>query len=148
MTSMRKRHAKSESNLVGRAEAIAKSDRQSSRPGMGRKNQSTATSPEDILADSQLYKEERPFYKRKRFHFIIGVSVGVLAALGGLSTTPTAQTHLSDLQTYLALQLADIDLTGMMPATEVVDELFGNVTNFFKPAPSSDVPFMPATAVK
>lgn len=105
--------------------------------------------PEDILADSQLYKlEDRPFWKRKRFHFIVGVSVGILAAVGGISRTPVAQNHLNELQTYLALQLADIDIAGMFPATDVMDDLLGNVTNYFKPAPSSDVPFMPAAAVK
>lgn len=112
-------------------------------------NSDKSEQPEDILADSQLYKlEDRPFWKRKRFHFIIGVSVGVLAALGGISRTPVAQSHLNELQTYLALQLADIDIAGMLPATEMVDDLLGNVTNYFKPAPSSDVPFMPAAAVK
>ncbi|KAG2223839.1 hypothetical protein INT45_012712 [Circinella minor] len=102
--------------------------------------------PEDILADSGLYKlDDRPFWKRKRFHFIIGVSVGALAAIGAASTTPTAQNHFNELQTYLALQLADIDFGG---ATDVVDELFGNVTGFFKPSPSSDIPFMPALSLK
>ena len=105
--------------------------------------------PEDILASSRLYEsDDRPFWKRKRFHFLIGASVGAMAAIGAASTTPTAQNHFNELQTYLALQLADIDLTGMMSATDVVDDLFGNVTNFFKPTPSSDVPFMPALSIR
>ncbi|KAI9263288.1 Lecithin:cholesterol acyltransferase-domain-containing protein [Phascolomyces articulosus] len=107
---------------------------------------SFSETPEDILADSGLYKtDDRPFWKRKRFHFIVGVSVGALAAIGAASTTPTAQNHFNELQTYLALQLADIDFGG---ATDVVDELFGNVTGFFKPSPSSDIPFMPALSLK
>ncbi|KAI8148004.1 Lecithin:cholesterol acyltransferase-domain-containing protein [Fennellomyces sp. T-0311] len=117
--------------------------------GTGMRKEAQAETPEDILASSRLYEsDDRPFWKRKRFHFLIGASVGALAAIGAASTTPTAQNHFNELQTYLALQLADIDLAGMMSATDVVDELFGNVTNFFKPSPSSDVPFMPAISIK
>lgn len=111
-----------------------------------RRHESSSELPEDILADSQLYKmDTRPFWKRKRFHFIVGVSVGALAMLGAASTTPTAQTHFNELQTYLALQLADLDLGG---ATDIVDELFGNVTTYLKPSPTSDIPFMPALSLK
>lgn len=111
-----------------------------------RRHKSSEELPEDILADSQLYKTDaRPFWKRKRFHFIVGVSVGALAMLGAASTTPTAQTHFNELQTYLALQLADLDLGG---ATDIVDELFGNVTTYLKPSPTSDIPFMPALSLK
>ena len=114
--------------------------------GKALRQEDVSETPEDILADSGLYKiDDRPFWKRKRFHFIVGVSVGALAAIGAASTTPTAQNHFSELQTYLALQLADIDFGG---ATDVVDELFGNVTGFFKPSPSSDIPFMPALSLK
>lgn len=100
--------------------------------------------PEDILADSLMFqqKEAPPVWKRKRFHFIIGLSVGLVAAYGA-STTPTAQTHLNELQTYLALQIAE-----MIPVTDMVDEIFGNLTNFFTPVPSSDQSFMPALAYK
>ncbi|CEP09805.1 hypothetical protein [Parasitella parasitica] len=100
--------------------------------------------PEDILADSILFQLEKPpIWKRKRFHFIIGLSVGLIAAYGA-STTPVAQTHLNDLQSYLSLQLYEMDWERIMPVTDIVDELFGNVTNFFTPTPSSDQPFMPA----
>lgn len=100
--------------------------------------------PEDILADSIIFQAEKPpIWKRKRFHFIIGLSVGLIAAYGA-STTPVAQTHLNDLQSYLTLQLSEMDWDKIMPVTDMVDELFGNVTNFFTPTPSSDQPFMPA----
>jgi len=100
--------------------------------------------PEDILADSIIFQAEKPpIWKRKRFHFIIGLSVGLIAAYGA-STTPVAQTHLNDLQSYLSLQLSEMDWDKIMPVTDMVDELFGNVTNFFTPTPSSDQPFMPA----
>ncbi|GAA5803772.1 hypothetical protein HPULCUR_009256 [Helicostylum pulchrum] len=104
----------------------------------------TKEQPEDILADSMIFqqKEAPPVWKRKRFHFIIGLSVGLLAAYGA-STTPTAQTHLNELQSYLALQIAD-----MIPVTDIVDEIFGNLTNFFTPVPSSDQSFMPAIKYK
>lgn len=99
--------------------------------------------PEDILADSLMFQTTTPpVWKRKRFHFIIGLSVGLLAAYGA-STTPTAQTHLNELQTYLTLQIAD-----MIPVTDLVDEIFGNFTNFFTPIPSSDQSFMPALVHK
>ncbi|KAI8391431.1 Lecithin:cholesterol acyltransferase-domain-containing protein [Radiomyces spectabilis] len=104
--------------------------------------------PEDIMADCIIFRQDHPpFWKRKRFHFIIGLTVGLLATYGA-STTPTAQIHLNDLQAYLALQLADLDIASIIPATDIVDELFGNVTNFFTPAPSTDTPFMPALAAK
>jgi phospholipid:diacylglycerol acyltransferase len=104
--------------------------------------------PEDILADSiNLFKQSPlPVWKRKRFHFIIGLSVGLLAAAYGASTTPTAQTHLNGLQLFLQ----DMDLTKMIPALEV-DEIFGNFANYFTtPAgqPSSDQTFMPALTLK
>ncbi|KAF7722336.1 hypothetical protein EC973_003426 [Apophysomyces ossiformis] len=103
--------------------------------------------PEDIMADCLLFKEDVPFWKRKRFHFIIGLSIGLLIAFGA-SRTPVAQTHLNDLQTYLALQLADIDIGRMMPATDIVDELFGNVTSYFTTSPSNEIPFMPALSAR
>ncbi|KAG2199795.1 hypothetical protein INT46_003557 [Mucor plumbeus] len=100
--------------------------------------------PEDILADSMIFQVKKsPVWKRKRFHFIVGLSVGLIAAYGA-STTPVAQTHLNDLQSYLSLQLSEMDWEKIMPVTDMVDELFGNVTNFFTPTPSSDQPFMPA----
>jgi phospholipid:diacylglycerol acyltransferase len=104
--------------------------------------------PEDILADSIIFRQEKsPVWKRKRFHFIIGLSVGLLAAYGA-STTPVAQTHINELQSYLALQIADMDLAKMIPVTDLVDEIFGNVTSFFTPVPSSDQAFMPALTYK
>lgn len=107
-------------------------------------NKSSQEQPEDILADSIIFQAEKPpIWKRKRFHFIIGLSVGLIAAYGA-STTPVAQTHLNDLQSYLSLQLAEMDWDSIIPVTDMVDELFGNVTNFFTPTPSSDQPFMPA----
>lgn len=105
--------------------------------------------PEDILADSIIFKQERPpIWKRKRFHFIIGLSVGLLATYGA-TTTPVAQTHLNDLQSYLAFQLAEMDLVAkMLPVTDIVDDIFGNFTNFFTPIPSTDQAFMPALTYK
>jgi phospholipid:diacylglycerol acyltransferase len=100
--------------------------------------------PEDILGDSSIFQLPRPpFWKRKRFHFIVGVTVGLLATYGA-STTPTA----NDLQSYLALQLAEMDLSSrMLPAGVVMDDLFGNFTSFFNPTNSTvntEETFMPA----
>lgn len=104
--------------------------------------------PEDILADSAIFHQEKPpVWKRKRFHFIIGLSVGLLAAYGA-STTPAAQTHINELQSYLALQIAEMDLPKMIPVTDIVDEIFSDVTNFLTPVPSSDQAFMPALVLK
>ncbi|KAI7867181.1 Lecithin:cholesterol acyltransferase-domain-containing protein [Spinellus fusiger] len=105
---------------------------------------------EDIMADVPLLFKSKPvpFWKRKRFHFIVGVTVGLMGALYGASTTPMAQTHLNDFQAFLALQLAEMDISSMLPATEAVDDILGNFTSFIKPAPTSDIPFMPALAFK
>jgi phospholipid:diacylglycerol acyltransferase len=108
--------------------------------------------PEDILASSSNifheYNRKKPIWKRKRFHFVIGLSVGLLAAAYGASTTPAAQTHFNDLQAYLADQLSEMDLASMFPTTtDIVDELLSNVTSFFTPAPSNDQSFMPALTV-
>ncbi|KAI8981565.1 Lecithin:cholesterol acyltransferase-domain-containing protein [Pilobolus umbonatus] len=105
-------------------------------------------SPEDILADCILFKQHSPpVWKRKRFHFIIGLSVGLLAAYGA-STTPTAQTHFNGLQSYIALQIADMDLAKIIPASDMVDDIFGNLTNFFTPTTLNDHSFMPALALR
>jgi phospholipid:diacylglycerol acyltransferase len=99
--------------------------------------------PEDILGDSGLFKpkQQQPFWKRKRFNFVIGVTVGLLATYCA-STTPTA----NDLQSYLALQLADMDLTS---AGVAMDDLFGNFTNFFNPSTiATEETFMPAWSAK
>ncbi|CAO3586930.1 unnamed protein product [Absidia cylindrospora] len=104
--------------------------------------------PEDILCDSSIFQASRPvFWKRKRFHFIVGVTVGLLATYGA-STTPTA----NDFQSYLALQLAEMDFSSrMLPAGVAMDDLFGNFTNFFTPANSAtttEEEFMPAWGAK
>ncbi|CAO3681968.1 unnamed protein product [Rhizopus stolonifer] len=105
--------------------------------------------PEDILADSSanIFKEKRPFWGRKRFNFIVGLSVGLLAMYAA-STTPAAQNHINSLQHYLLLQLADIDLASMLPATEMVDEFLGNFTNLITPTPATEMSFMPALEYK
>lgn len=64
------------------------------------------------------------------------------------STTPTAQNHINSLQHYLLLQLADIDLASMLPATEMVDEFLGNFTNLITPTPATEMSFMPALEYK
>ncbi|KAG1460416.1 hypothetical protein G6F46_006173 [Rhizopus delemar] len=101
--------------------------------------------PEDIMADSAavIFKEERPFWSRKRFNFIVGLSVGLLAMYAA-STTPVAQNHINSFQDYLLLQLADIDLANILPATELVDEFLGNFTNLILPTPATEMSFMPA----
>lgn len=105
--------------------------------------------PEDIMADSGnlMFKEQRPFYRWKRFNFIVGVSVGLLGMYAA-STTPAAQSQLSTFQDYLLLQLADIDLAKMLPQSDMVDELLGNFTNFLKPTPATEISFMPAIEYK
>ncbi|RCH85922.1 hypothetical protein CU097_008520 [Rhizopus azygosporus] len=105
--------------------------------------------PEDIMADSAaiIFKEKRPFWSRKRFNFIVGLSVGLLAMYAA-STTPVAQNHINSLQDYLLLQLADIDLPSILPATEIVDEFLGNFTNLIMPKPATEISFMPALEYK
>ncbi|KAG1141185.1 hypothetical protein G6F37_002798 [Rhizopus arrhizus] len=105
--------------------------------------------PEDIMADSaaNVFKEKRPFWSRKRFNFIVGLSVGLLATYVA-STTPVAQSHINSLQHYLLLQLADIDLASILPATEMVDEFLGNFTNLITPTPATEMSFMPALEYK
>ncbi|GAN06724.1 phospholipid/diacylglycerol acyltransferase [Mucor ambiguus] len=104
--------------------------------------------PEDIMADSGLlFVEPKVFYRRKRFNFIVGVSVGLLAMYAA-STTPVAQTHLNHFQDYVMLQLADIDLANMLPQSYLVDEFLGNFTNLLKPTPATEISFMPAAEYK
>ncbi|CAO3653233.1 unnamed protein product [Mucor hiemalis] len=105
--------------------------------------------PEDIMADSghMFIEKARPFYKRKRFNFIVGITVGLIGMYAA-STTPVAQSHLNTLQDYLLLQLGDIDLANILPQSELVDEFLGNFTNFLKPTPPTEVSFMPALEYK
>ncbi|OBZ89829.1 Phospholipid:diacylglycerol acyltransferase [Choanephora cucurbitarum] len=101
--------------------------------------------PEDIMADAQsmIFSIKKPFYRRKRFNFFVGVSVGLLAMYAA-STTPVAQTSLHTLHDYLLLQLADMDLANILPQSEMVDEFLGNFTNFITPTPATEISFMPA----
>lgn len=104
--------------------------------------------PEDIMADSgHLFKENLPFYKRKRFNFLVGATIGLLGMYAA-STTPVAQNHFNTLQDYVLLQLADIDLPNLLPQSDMVDEFLGNFTNFIKPTPISEISFMPAIEFK
>lgn len=107
--------------------------------------------PEDILADSSvhLFKEiSPPFYKRKRFNFLIGATIGLLAMYAA-STTPVAQTHFTTLQDYVLLQLADLDLPNLLPASDMMDDFLGNFTSFLRPTtPISEISFMPAIEYK
>ncbi|GAB5591379.1 phospholipid:diacylglycerol acyltransferase [Umbelopsis nana] len=59
-----------------------------------------------------------------------------------------AQSHITDLQDYLALYIAEMDITSKLPNADIMDELFGNMTSFIKPVPSSEQPFMPALQAK
>ena len=100
--------------------------------------------PEDIMADSGLmFVEQRPFYKWKRFNFIVGITVGLMGMYVATST-PLAQTHLNTLQDYLLLQMGDIDLANILPQSALVDEFLGNFTTFIKPTPPTEMSFMPA----
>ncbi|KAI8367957.1 Lecithin:cholesterol acyltransferase-domain-containing protein [Choanephora cucurbitarum] len=101
--------------------------------------------PEDIMADAQsmIFSIKKPFYRRKRFNFFVGVSVGLLAMYAA-STTPVAQTSLHTLHDYLLLQLAEMDLANILPQSEMVDEFLGNFTNFITPTPATEISFMPA----
>jgi phospholipid:diacylglycerol acyltransferase len=100
--------------------------------------------PEDIMSDSGLlFKEYVPFYKWKRFNFVIGITVGLLGMYAA-STTPVAQNSLNTIQDYLLLQLGDIDLAHILPQSDMVDEFLGNFTNFIKPTPPTEMSFMPA----
>ncbi|KAI8637676.1 Lecithin:cholesterol acyltransferase-domain-containing protein [Parasitella parasitica] len=136
--------ASNESHMTTSVDKVLRYTSSSSNSSSNSNSNSKQEQPEDILADSIIFQFEKPpIWKRKRFHFIIGLSVGLIAAYGA-STTPVAQTHLNDLQSYLSLQLSEMDWERIMPVTDMVDELFGNVTNFFTPTPSTDQPFMPA----
>lgn len=100
------------------------------------------------MADSSLlFTQPKPFYRRKRFNFFVGMSVGLLAMYAA-STTPVAQTQLNIFQDYLLMQLADMDLAHMLPQSEMVDEFLGNFTNMIKPVPATEVSFMPAAEYK
>lgn len=105
--------------------------------------------PEDIMADSahMFIEKDRPFYKRKRFNFVVGITIGLIGMYAA-STTPVAQNHLNSIQDYLLLQLGDIDLANILPQSELVDEFLGNFTNFLKPTPPTEMSFMPALEYK
>lgn len=99
------------------------------------------------MADSgRMFVEQRPFYRWKRFNFIVGVSVGLIAMYAA-STTPVAR-NLDAFQDYLLLQLADMDLTHIFPQSDMMDEFLGNFTNMIKPTPPTEASFMPAEQYK
>ncbi|CAO3645287.1 unnamed protein product [Cunninghamella echinulata] len=102
--------------------------------------------PEDILQDSTMFQSvSPPVWKRKRFHFVIGLSVGLLAAFSAASTTQTG----TNLQSYWAgLQWDDMDFAKMLPANMLTEDIF-NMTNYFTPGSQlTDDPFMPASGAK
>ncbi|KAI9477974.1 MAG: Lecithin:cholesterol acyltransferase-domain-containing protein [Benjaminiella poitrasii] len=109
--------------------------------------------PEDIMTDAAntIFISppvmEPKFYRRKRFNFIIGLSLGLLLAMFVATTTPTVeqtQHLLTSFQDYLMLQLADIDLANLLPQSDLVDEFLGNFTQMIKPIPATEISFMPA----
>ncbi|KAI7900135.1 Lecithin:cholesterol acyltransferase-domain-containing protein [Cokeromyces recurvatus] len=94
---------------------------------------------------------ETKFYRRKRFNFIIGLSLGLLLAMFAATTTPAVeqtQNLLTSVQDYLMLQLADIDLANLLPQSELVDEFLSNFTQIIKPIPATEISFMPALEYK
>jgi hypothetical protein len=100
--------------------------------------------PEDILADSRsLTLDIQPWYRKKVFHFALGLSIGVLAAFGMIATSP-ASSHFGELQDFVAMYIADMDIASKIPSTDLMDELFANMTNFITPNAPSEQPFMPA----
>ncbi|KAI7899151.1 Lecithin:cholesterol acyltransferase-domain-containing protein [Cokeromyces recurvatus] len=111
--------------------------------------------PEDIMADAAntifIPPSETKFYRRKRFNFIIGLSLGLLLAMFAATTTPAVeqtQNLLTSVQDYLMLQLADIDLANLLPQSELVDEFLSNFTQIIKPIPATEISFMPALEYK
>ncbi|KAI8093378.1 Lecithin:cholesterol acyltransferase-domain-containing protein [Halteromyces radiatus] len=117
-------------------------------PRLPASERNSTMQPEDILGDCSIFQPARPpFWKRKRFHFIVGVTVGLLATYGA-STTPTA----NDFQSYLSMQLAEMDFPSLMlPTGVLVDDLLGNFTSFFNPANTPTITeetFMPAWGAK
>lgn len=100
------------------------------------------------MADSahMFIEKAHPFYKRKRFNFVVGITIGLIGMYAA-STTPVAQ-NLNTIQDYLLLQLGDIDLANILPQSELVDEFLGNFTNFLKPTPPTEMSFMPALEYK
>ncbi|CAO3642876.1 unnamed protein product [Cunninghamella blakesleeana] len=101
--------------------------------------------PEDILQDSSMFQTTSPpIWKRKRFHFIIGLSVGLLGAFSASATKTT-----TDIQAYWSsLQLGDMNLANFLPANMLTDDIF-NVTKYFTPGfQLSDDPFMPGLGAK
>ena len=107
-----------------------------------------ALSPEDILADSRSLSEiPQPWYRKRIFHFALGLTIGILAAFG-VGSTPIAQNHISELQDFLAMYIADMDIASKIPNSDLMDELFGNMTSYIKPAPAGELPFMPGLQAK
>jgi hypothetical protein len=103
--------------------------------------------PEDILADSRsMTLEFQPWYRKKIFHFALGVSIGILAAFGAISAA--SHPHFTELQDFLAMYIADMDIASKLPTSDLVDELFSNMTNFIIPNAPSEQPFMPALESK
>lgn len=100
--------------------------------------------PEDILADSRsMTMDDQPWYRKKIFHFALGLSIGVMAAFGMIAASP-ASAHFGELQDLVAMYIADMDIASKIPSTDLMDELFANMTNFITPNAPSEQPFMPA----
>jgi phospholipid:diacylglycerol acyltransferase len=107
-----------------------------------------ALSPEDILADSRSLSETpQPWYRKRIFHFALGLTIGLLAAFG-VGSTPLAQSHISEFQDFVAMYIADMDIASKIPNSDLMDELFGNMTSYIKPVPASEQPFMPGLQAK
>ncbi|CAG8650933.1 22413_t:CDS:10 [Dentiscutata erythropus] len=107
------------------------------------KHSSTPEEIEEIINDTYFLKleEERPFFTRKRVVFTAGILFGIFIA--SFLAPQGSDFHL--FSSYIADSFSDLDISSILPANILVEELFGNITLFLKPNISllEDTEFMP-----
>ncbi|CAG8592849.1 4055_t:CDS:10 [Dentiscutata heterogama] len=107
------------------------------------KHSSTPEEIEEIINDTYFLKleEERPFFTRKRVVFTAGIIFGIFIA--SFLAPQGSDFHL--FSSYIADSFSDLDISSILPANILVEELFGNITLFLKPNISllEDTEFMP-----
>lgn len=132
-------------NNVDYAESTALPSKQKTLndPKRKQKHSSTPEEIEEIINDTYFLKleEERPFLTRKRVVFTAGIILGIFIA--SFLAPQGSDFHL--FSSYIAESFSDLDITSILPANILVEELFGNITLFLKPNISllEDTEFMP-----
>lgn len=109
-------------------------------------------SPEDILDTTMILPKVEPnlpFYKHRRFHFVVGILVGALLVLLLYMAPPDARIQFEELQNFVTVNLAELDLPALLPQSLLAEEFMSNITSFLRPpAGSEGNPFQPGLSLR